>query len=255
MTHPAQLDPVLIALIDRLPAADDPFTTGDRERWVAAVDATLQFLYPPEWAPEARKRAREARNGPVTCEPTTVHLGGPQPAGWDVVDRIKAEQAQVIQEGLAQFGHHLEVRIAEEIEVMERAARKAKYARSEEEAPSTTSADAVDDESGAGSSTSPPSTHSGADPADDTSSPLPAGPDSAPTSLSSGETAPTNPDGFTRRQKVKLVRRCVSDGIDEVAEAERLSPSSLRRWMLEFPDVVRSAEEQLGFAPPKGRST
>lgn len=60
--HLRHVDPLLLALVDRLPRADEPFPTGDRERWVAAMDAALQFLYPPEWTSGARRRAREARN-------------------------------------------------------------------------------------------------------------------------------------------------------------------------------------------------
>ncbi len=214
MTYPAHIEPVLLALVEKLPAKGEGMTTGDQERWLAAIGAVMAFLYPPEWTQEARERGKKAAATPYfpATVPTIVTISG---------NSLPFEFA--------------------------RPTRR--------EAPSTTSADAVDDESGASDSPSgadaAPTTSPQPDEAEATTAPS----TTAPTSPSSDETAPTNPDGFTRRQKIKLVRRCVSDGIEETAEAEHLSPATLRRWMLEFPDVVRSAEETLGFAPPKGRST
>lgn len=267
-----QRDPLVNALVELLPATGEMFTTGDRERWVAAMDSALQFLYPPEWAPEARRRAREAAAAqfPTITAPTRgkVTIGVP-PEGFEPVlivpnrDPVPAGDIEAmrrhVERTLGEYGKGLTVDIDTTPLI--------------EEAPSTTSAAVVDDESGGEASAG-----SGAGPAPDTSFARSVGspPVTAPTSPYTAERAPTLAERLaakglvsdvevpgridppkptlTKRQRANFVRQCVRDGIEETAEAEGIEASTLRRWMLEFPNVVRATEESIGIARPKGRS-
>ncbi len=322
MTHHAQLDPIMVALIDRLPAADEPFTTGDRERWVAAMDAALQFLYPPEWAPEARKRLRghlaqqvaeeRAKAGvtiagvsapevaealrtakakrdaadhfpTIEAPPGGIILAGPLrepvlvvPDPESATRHVEGTLGEYMQGVAKLVNAEMRDRLPDGCEVAIDTAPLLEEASSRTTVETTV--DAVDD------ATSPDpggETTTGADDAEATSSPLPAGPDSAPTKPGSVDPAPTNPPTpppptpgpdpdlappeiverlpgqkrqFTNRQKANLVRRCVREGTEVVADAEQLASGTLNRWMREFHHVVLATQESMGIAPPRGRS-
>ncbi len=71
-----------------------------------------------------------------------------------------------------------------------------------------------------------------------------------------GRIAPPKPGEkrqFTNRQKANIVRRCVKEGVEVVADAEQLAAGTLNRWMREFHHVVLATQDAMG-APPRGRS-
>jgi hypothetical protein len=220
MTHPASLDPLLLALVEKLPRADAVFTTGDRERWLLAMDSALQLLYPPEWSQDARRKAKEAAAAhfPTVTAPEhgKVTIGVP-PDGFEPVLIVPASAAPPPAQPLyaivhvrkpdgachagcpAPGPHHQAERHGSDPHFTGPATGGV-FVPIEvdlpEEAPSRTTVeilvDAVDD---SGSSAGEPTT-TGADDADATSSPetpVDSPPESAPSSPSSGETAPSTP--------------------------------------------------------------
>lgn len=251
-------DALLLAMCDKLPPLGEVFTSGDQERWLDAMRAILAFLYPPEWVPEARRKAREAAAAhfPTITAPQhgRITIGVP-PDGFEPVLILPAEIERVI------LDRNLTAK----------------------EEPSTTSADAVDDESG-GEETD----DSGAGPAPDTSSVPSAGspPESAPSTPSSGvlvpeidtpipETlaerlerqgiksdvpvpgriAPPQPTRivpprdrkrhFRSETKIEMVRRCVREGVEVVEDEELIAAGTLRKWMREYHDVVSATEQEI----------
>lgn len=249
-------DPILVHLFDRLPAEGQPFTTGDRERWIAAMDAALQFLYPPEWTQEARRRAKKAAAAhfpTIIAPPGGVTIAGPvsEPVLIVPVDAQKPSLADPHYLGPPTGG----VFVPAEIDLPP------------EEAPSTTTfADAVDD---AGSSVGDETT-TGAGPAAATSSPgtpVVSPPESARTSPSSGDPAPARsrqPKGepvrivppripppqegrkrhFTADQKGAILRRVVREGMPAVQADTLVHESTLNRWIREMPIAVQTFTEE-----------
>lgn len=240
MSYPADLDSLLLALVEKLPRVDAVFTSGDRERWLATMDAALQLLYPPEWTPDARRRAKEARSEvglTLTTEDIAdaamtlarARAGEADDPTWrelrHKVRRMSKEEAAAFfptvssPNGVIIGGAlHEPVLVVPPPEAMERHVLSTmdEYAahlrQATEEAPSsTTSADAVDDD---GSSTGAPMT-TGAEPADATSSPetpVASPPESAPGSRSTVVTAPSTPspastDAAPARAKSDTARR------------------------------------------------
>lgn len=239
-------DPLILAMVAKLPRVDEVFTSGDRERWLTAMAAVLELLYPPEWSQEARQKAREARSERVDAIRTTVTVDP------DVMLRITESWIPKLPP---------------------------------EEEPSTTSADAVDDASGgeaASDSGAGPAPDTSAHPTE--SSPAPAtGQDTSPTSPSTsaptspstadpvpdkpetlaerlerrgiqsdvpvpGRIAPPRPNRkrhFSHEAKAELVRRCVREGVEVVEDDTLIGSGTLRKWMREFHDVVSAIEEAM----------
>ncbi len=307
MTPPAQLDPLLLALIELIPSTGEVFTTGDRERWVAAMDASLQFLYPPEWAPEARKRAKEAAAAhfpTIIAPPGGVTIPGPVSEPVLVVPgpKITAKTATYVDRsprrprcGICrqpvkrdadwlpgETVDTLRIEIAGQVEYahiacMEKLAGPQFPERTTEEAPSTTSADAVDD------ATSPApggETTTGADDAAATSSrhsatasaTVDSPPESEPSTPSSGAPVPEPTlaerlqakgivsdvetpgriapprEGakrhFTADQKGAILRRIVWEGMEAVADDTMIHKSTLNRWVREMPIAVQTFTDE-----------
>jgi hypothetical protein len=46
-----ELDPIIEALLEHLPAPGDPWRTNDRKRWLQILEMALSLIYPEE--PEA----------------------------------------------------------------------------------------------------------------------------------------------------------------------------------------------------------
>lgn len=262
----AGLDPLLIALVEKLPRADDVFTSGDRERWLAAMNAALQLLYPPEWTPDARRKAREARSEvgltltPQSIADAAMTLARAKEEAAAHFPTIAAPEHGKVTIGVppdgfdgvlvvpAHYHSRLPPLTAEKVGAMRRSVEGTSVGLSEliEEAPSsTTSADAVDDESGGEEASA-----SGAGPAPATSPARSTPADSPATAPSS--TAPTKPSTtaparaksetarrhFTADQRGAIIKRAVREGVVAVADDTLIHRSTIDRWMREMPVAV-----------------
>jgi hypothetical protein len=269
------IHPVLVALFDTLPSREAAvFTLGDRERWIAAMDAALQFLYPPEWSQEARQRARKGKEAAAAYFPTIeapehgkVTIGVP-PDGFEPVLIVPASAHPPPAQPLyAEPSAHVRASGSDDYVV------KLGTIPLLEEAPSRTTVeiivDAVDDESGGEAAAG-----SSADPAPATSPP-PSSPTPAPTG---GSTAPSTsalskpgsdtpaparsrqPKGepvriipppqegrkrhFDAAQKGAILRRVVREGMPAVQGDTKIHESTLNRWIREMPIAVQTFTEE-----------
>jgi transposase-like protein len=263
-----ELDPLLLALVEKLPLADEVFTSGDQERWLAAMKVSLQLLYPPEWVPEARAKAKKAAAahfptiiapeggvtiaGPVS-EPVLVVPGPPHPqaTGGICVPTVPGDFPNLM-EGIILNMNAAPPAEPDDYPVVNTDGTVT-FAPYPEEAPSTTSADAVDDASGGGGPT-----HGGADPVSGTSSPLADRPGSPPTSSTTTGPVPANakPErvkpgttpnlgrrrdrNFTADQKGAIIRRAIREGMDAVTENGAVHAATVRKWMREMPQSVKA---------------
>lgn len=236
-----QLDPIVQTLVDRLPPADAGFTTGDRERWVAAMDAALQFLYPPEWSEDACRKAREARGSAKEAAaayfPTIT-----APSGGVTIAGPLHEPVLLLPDPVVAERH-----------VLATLDEYARAAQPKEAPPSTPFADAVD---GATSPVPGGATTTGADVADDTSPRPPAGPDSEPSKPGSVDPAPSTPSPstarsatarrhFTADQRGAILRRVVREGKQAVADDTDIHPATIDRWMRDMPLAVETFRREL----------
>lgn len=257
MTHPANLDPLLLALVEKLPAKGEPFSSTEQEAWLTAAGAVLTLLNPPLWTQEARSRLRTARSGaepsvdpddvpkpcvPVSCPPVEEQEINAIVTTFEWAPDI---DPAVIEEAMEKMRLHVEIE----------GAGLGSFGPPKE-APSTTSADAVDDEpgevempSGAGDALPTSPTPSVDSPAA-TSPTAPSS--SAPTTPSTDAPAPVSVDPpepgkkrhFTADQKGAILRRVVREGMAAVADDTLIHPSTLHRWMREVPVSVQTFEDE-----------
>lgn len=203
-------DPLLLALVDRLPRTDEPFPTGDRERWVAAMDAALQFLYPPEWTPEARRRAREARNGQAAPVAPAVD-----------------EDPMVTPEAVANAAI-----------VLVKAREEAKASRTEADEPASPPSPEPVDRPEPRFGVCPTCDHRGRLNEDGTMVDHLCTPAEIPTRRK-----------YTQAEKESAVRDVVRDGRAATSRALGIHSSVLTRWMGEMPDVVAQAKAEMVEGP------
>lgn len=232
------------AMVDKLPSAEEGMTTGDQERWLDAMRAILGFLYPPEWSQEARQKAKEAR----AAEVARSHAPKPFPSHGIDESRLAAKLEEAEAEWEAEQVPAISPPSPEIVEAARRLAAKP----AGEEAPSTTSADAVETPpsetptSGAGDAepTSPP--RHPTEPAAAVSPPKSA--PSRPSTVTPAHTVPPPQPGrkrhFNAQEKADILRRIVREGKTAVADDTLIHESSLNRWIREMPRAYQTFEEE-----------